>query len=264
MSGRRWRLGLVAALAGALAACGGGTPGAPGAAPTGVGAPLPDASAAPTMAGIYRSEKLPAADAAGLVLTLQLNEDGSAVMNSAYEGKGLSIDHGTWHQAGGTVEVAFANGQGTPTAETMKFGVRDGALVAEGMTDAAGQPAILAPIPAGDAAAPAGESGTQAAGTYTAALPAADAAARKVTIALAPDGTAQMSTETIGKGTSAESGTWRQDGVTVAVTLDQADGAALPTPAMLLFELTGGNLRNTDWDHAVYGDDGLGTLLRQP
>jgi hypothetical protein len=123
-------------------------------------------------------------------------------------------------------------------------------------------PAAATDLPA-SGAAPA-ESGTQAAGTYTAALLAADAEARKITVALAPDGTAALSTEFVGKGTFVEKGTWTQDGLTVNVVFTEQDGQTLAAPETFVFELQGGNLANTAWDQAAYGEGGLGTLLKQP
>lgn len=141
-------------------------------------------------------------------------------------------------------------GDAAPTTEpTAAEATSASPVVATTVPGASGQPA---------------ESGTQAVGTYTAALPAADAEARKITVALAPDGTAALSTEFIGKGTFVEKGTWTQDGITVTVVFTEQDGQTLAAPETFVFELQGGNLANTSWDQAAYGDGGLGTLLKQP
>ncbi len=124
-------------------------------------------------------------------------------------------------------------------------------------------PATIAPVaPATNA--PAAPASGDAAGSYAAALPAADAEARLLTLTLAADGSARLITGYVGKGTVVESGSWQQDGARVAVTLDVRDDTALEDPVLLAFEMTDGNLVNTEWEETDYGADGMGTLLRQP
>lgn len=103
-----------------------------------------------------------------------------------------------------------------------------------------------------------------ATGSYAAALPAADAEARLLTLSLADDGTASLITGYLGQGTVVESGSWVQVGTTVTVTLDVKDGTAVEDAAVLTFEVAEGNLVNTGWDDDEYGATGMGTLLRQP
>ena len=104
-----------------------------------------------------------------------------------------------------------------------------------------------------------------AAGTYTAALPAADAAARKIALTLAPDGTATLATAFVGKGGAmTETGTWLQHEGMVNVALTHRDGTPTAARTEFVFDLKNGNLVSSDWDRTLYGETGLGTLLKQP
>lgn len=93
-------------------------------------------------------------------------------------------------------------------------------------------------------------------GSYSGILPAADAPGRIVTLELARDGSATMTTQFIGKGgPSVESGTWSEQDNTADVTLTQKDGAAQDN--RITWTLQGTNLVATKFDPAQYGTAGL-------
>jgi hypothetical protein len=130
------------------------------------------------------------------------------------------------------------------------------------------------PAPSGGATAAAARSmpgavtppalGGPAAGSYAAALPAADAGVRLLTLVLAEDATATLTTVVLGQGTVLESGKWSQEGDSVTVTLTESDGVVAADPTTFEFALEDGNLVNKVWSQELYGEMGLGTLLRQP
>lgn len=93
-------------------------------------------------------------------------------------------------------------------------------------------------------------------GTYSGVLPAADSAARIVTLDLALDGTATMTTQFIGKSTpSIESGTWVGTNDTADATFTQIDGQ--PEDNRISWKLQGNGLVTTAYDKAQYGTAGL-------
>lgn len=93
-------------------------------------------------------------------------------------------------------------------------------------------------------------------GSFSGILPAADAIGRVVTLDLAIDGTATMTTQFIGKGEqSIESGTWVADGDNAVVTFTQKDGQ--PEDNRITWTLQGHTLVTTAYDKAQYGEAGL-------
>lgn len=93
-------------------------------------------------------------------------------------------------------------------------------------------------------------------GTFSGILPAADAIGRVVTLDLALDGTAIMTTQFIGKGNPVvESGTWVGDGDKAVVTFTQIDGQ--PQDNRITWTLQGSTLVTTEYDQAQYGSTGL-------
>lgn len=128
----------------------------------------------------------------------------------------------------------------------------------------AGAAAQPTPAPQGTAAAPAAteipvvpvEPNSKLVGTYSGILPAADAIGRVVTLDLALDGSATMTTQFIGKGSPVvESGTWVADGDNAAVTFTQRDGQ--PQDNRITWTLQGSTLVTTAYDQAQYGTAGL-------
>lgn len=97
---------------------------------------------------------------------------------------------------------------------------------------------------------------TKLVGSYSGILPAADAAGRIVTLELALDGTATMTTQFIGKGDPVvERGTWVVDGDNAVVIFTQANGQ--PEDNRITWTLQGANLVTTEYDQAQYGSAGL-------
>lgn len=99
-------------------------------------------------------------------------------------------------------------------------------------------------------------SDSQLVGSYSGILPAADAIGRVVTLELAIDGSATMTTQFIGKdGVFVESGTWVGEGDTAAVTFTQRDGQ--PQDNRITWTLQGSTLVSSEYDQSQYGSAGL-------
>jgi hypothetical protein len=97
-------------------------------------------------------------------------------------------------------------------------------------------------------------------GTYEAKLPAASGGGeRHVSVTLDPSGSAALSTAFSGRPSrSLVQGTWTQgEGVVVIVTLKG------PRPEQIIFQHAGDELIARDWDRAVWGEAGPGTLRRR-
>lgn len=93
-------------------------------------------------------------------------------------------------------------------------------------------------------------------GTYSGILPAADAIGRVVTLDLAVDGTASMTTHFIGKGAPIlENGTWVASGDNARATFTQINGQ--PQDNRITWKLQGDNLVPVEHDQAQYGASGL-------
>lgn len=93
-------------------------------------------------------------------------------------------------------------------------------------------------------------------GSYSGILPAADAVGRVVTLDLALDGTATMTTQFIGKGDLiVETGTWVGEGDNAQVTFNQNNGQ--PQDNRITWTLQGTNLVTTEYDQQQYGTAGL-------
>lgn len=93
-------------------------------------------------------------------------------------------------------------------------------------------------------------------GKYQGNLPAADAAGRVISLSLNPDGTAQFTTQFIGKGEPViEQGRWYNKGNELTVELFKSDGR--PSQFPLVWTLSGKSLIPKSWDHELYGSIGL-------
>lgn len=93
-------------------------------------------------------------------------------------------------------------------------------------------------------------------GTYSGILPAADAAGRVVTLDLALDGSATLTSQLIGKGSpSVETGTWVEKSNNAVVTFTQLDGTAEDNRITWTFQ--DGKLATTVYDQSKYGTAGL-------
>jgi hypothetical protein len=97
-------------------------------------------------------------------------------------------------------------------------------------------------------------------GTYEAKLPAASGGGeRHISVTLDPSGAAAVSTAFSGRPSrSLVQGTWAQkEGGVVIVTLKG------PRAEQIVFQHAGDELIARDWDRAVWGEAGPGTLRRR-
>ena len=92
-------------------------------------------------------------------------------------------------------------------------------------------------------------------GTYEAVLPAANGGGeRHVRVTLKPDGAAAVSSAFSGRASRfLAEGTWTREGSRINVKLDGSD---------LAFRHGGERLIATEWDGAVWGEEGPGVLWR--
>lgn len=83
-------------------------------------------------------------------------------------------------------------------------------------------------------------------GTYKATLPAADASALEMTLALNADKTCTLSSLYVGKSDkpSVDKGQWSSSGNSITIDMTPADGEA---PYQITFELKDGELVPTKW-----------------
>jgi len=96
-------------------------------------------------------------------------------------------------------------------------------------------------------------------GKYQGNLPAADAAGRVINLSLNPVGTAQLTTQFIGKGEPViEQGRWYSTGNELTVDLFKSDGR--PSQSPLVWTLSGKSLIPKSWDRNLYGSMGLPLL----
>ncbi len=83
--------------------------------------------------GTWRSDTLPAADAAGRLYELRIAENGRADWDATYLGKGTIVHRGTWDGADTLVRVVVRK-DGVGERASLLFVMRDGALVLRGDT----------------------------------------------------------------------------------------------------------------------------------
>lgn len=80
-------------------------------------------------AGVYHA-RLPAADAAGRIVTLWLEPAGTAVLETVYVGKGQApVEHGRWSVRDDQVTVVLLDHDDRPTGETLVFTTVENRLV---------------------------------------------------------------------------------------------------------------------------------------
>lgn len=104
--------------------------------------------------------------------------------------------------------------------------------------------------------------GGPVAGQWVGELPAADADARRFTLALGADYTAVLRTEFVGKGVVTEKGTWSADGKAVTVMLTDHDGRMINT--FLAYDLLAGQLvPAAGWDSTLWGTVGPPRLVKR-
>ena len=219
------------------------------------------AEGSPTIPGIYSSDLLPAADSPGLVITLALFDNGAAQSTSDYlNAEAPIVEVGTWtDNADGTVTLEIT---GTPDEEyadpaTMTL------TVAEGQLDADGIVFTLLPV----AQLPDEEvstAGEPVAYYKSDTLPAASSPGRVVELVLLDDGTAAMRTDYLNdEAPIVEVGVWEEAEDTVTVTLTGTPDQEYDAPVIIVFAVEDDQLVATEYDAALFGEEGL-TLLAQP
>jgi hypothetical protein len=78
--------------------------------------------------GTWRSDTLPAADAAGRLYELRIAPSGRADWDATYLGKGTIVERGTWDGADSLVRVVVRR-DGVGARSSLLFVMRDSALV---------------------------------------------------------------------------------------------------------------------------------------
>jgi heat shock protein HslJ/uncharacterized lipoprotein NlpE involved in copper resistance len=101
-------------------------------------------------------------------------------------------------------------------------------------------------------------------GTYVASLPAASSPGRAITLTVAADGAATMTTDyQNGEAPLVELGNWVDNGDgTATVTLTGQESSTYEVPVEIVFALDAGTLTATTYDQTLYGTEGL-TLEKQ-
>jgi hypothetical protein len=94
----------------------------------------------------------------------------------------------------------------------------------------------------------------------TAEIPATDASKRKITLQLAPDGNAQMTTEYVGRGTGMDVGWWSVRSDTLAVQFATIDGKASGTTST--WTVSGMNLTPLVYNAEEWGHSGVDFQMR--
>lgn len=271
-AGRQARARWVAWLAAILIALGGGFPAVPA-----LAAPVVQTADA-SIAGTYQSDVLPAPDSTGLVVSLTLDEDGSAELMSDYlNDEAPIVEVGEWAQnADGTVTLTV-----TGTAEQeysqpieLTFQVDEaGALVIPGEPNGPFGEDGLVLAPTELPVATAEEGATTEAPVVDLAglpdnalvyrsevLPSASTSGLQITLILFADGTLEMVSDYQEPGQVVlELGTWAAaDDGTVIVTLTGQLDRNYEAPVELAFTTTDdGALSLVDEDGLLFGEDGL-------
>ncbi|MFN2169500.1 MAG: copper resistance protein NlpE N-terminal domain-containing protein, partial [Anaerolineae bacterium] len=96
-------------------------------------------------------------------------------------------------------------------------------------------------------------------GTYQTMLPAADSPGRQITLVLADDNSAQMTTDYMnGEAPIVQTGTWEaNDDGTATMTLTAQDGNPYDEPQVITFSMDGDQLDAIVYDRSAYGEEGL-------
>ena len=101
---------------------------------------------------------------------------------------------------------------------------------------------------------------TDVSGYYQGHAPASDAARRVYTLNLAPDGTAMLTTQYIGKDNVTQHGRWAQSGSQIVLTFDSMGPSGPPRP--ITFRRRGHELSPIHWDPNEWGRAGPPILHR--
>ncbi len=223
-------------------------------------------AAAPVIPGIYTSGLLPAADSPGLVITLAIFDNGAAQSTSDYlNTEAPIVEVGTWtDNADGTITLEIT---GTPAEEyaepaTMTLTVAEGQLDADGVVFTlllVSEPSV-SEVP-GDEQSAAGE---PVAYYKSDTLPAASSPGRVIELVLLDDGSAAMRTDYLNdEAPLVEVGVWEEGADIVTVTLTGSRDQEYDAPVVIVFAVEDDQLVATEYDAALFGEEGL-TLLAQP
>lgn len=233
------------------------------------------------IAGTYNSNVLPAADTAGIVMTLSLWENGNAQMVSNYlNGKLPIVEIGTWTDNGdetvtfvisGTVDATKDDGSikeyNKPSEMTFNVAIDElysgnlslYKLANEVMDNGSSDSSTGADNSAGSDAS-ASDSATTSVIYVSGKLSTAPTPDMQVTLELVDDGSLVMTTDYADGGDPlVEIGTWEQDqkdgSITVTVTGTEEEDYV--DPIVVVFTEDNGKLVATDYDKEIFGTDGL-------
>ena len=117
---------------------------------------------------------------------------------------------------------------------------------------AAAQPAVAAPAPV---AAPTVK---EPQGSYLTLRPAADGGLTTMALQLKPEGAAELTSSYTDQAPVVQTGTWQANGnATLTVTLTKVDGKEMAKPTVVKFKREGSYLNATEYDKAIFGEQGL-------
>lgn len=216
---------------------------------------IPAATAVPgrELAGIYTTVG-PAADASALVETLALGGDGQARYVMNYVGKAEIDSKGTWKQEGETVIVSLYEQGGKPVQQTMTFNVKDGNLVAVEPPNATY--AKTAPDVAFYS------------GLYTSGRKNADGSETLNSLALLPNGQAQMTLSSTSNPFILQTGTWsvgkNPDTGSTQITVKLTKQGDETIDETYIFQADGEVLRGTEYNSDKWGTDLTFTKYHAP
>jgi hypothetical protein len=97
-------------------------------------------------------------------------------------------------------------------------------------------------------------------GVYKQTTPAGAGLEHIYTLELRPDSTCAFSSTYVKKGTVVERGTWTNEGRLVTIALVQRK-TNLP-PDVIQFKWRGTKLVSSKWDESLYGEEGVGPLIK--
>lgn len=216
---------------------------------------IPAVTAVPgrELAGIYTTVG-PAADASALVETLVLGGDGQVRYTLDYIGKASIDAKGTWSQQGETVTVKLYEQAGKATDQSMTFTVRDGNLVATtppNATYAKTSPTVAF-----------------YSGLYTANRSTQDGSETLTSLALLPNGAAQLTLTSTANPFILQEGTWtagtNADTNTPSITVNLTKQGDQTINDTFVFQVDGERLRGTQYNSDKWGADLTFTKFNAP
>ncbi len=207
---------------------------------------------------VFVSELLPAASSPGRLITLTLDPDATATLSSNYlNGEAPIVEVGTWAtDESGALLVSLSGTADVDYDAPVEFTfaqAEDGSLTATSWDESRYGSEGLALAPAQN---------LEIAGAYVSdTLPAASSPGREITLELAPDGTAALSTDFLNdEEPIVEIGSWSADAETgeVSVSLTGRADSVYEAPIEWTFAMgEEGGLTATAWDETLFGSEGL-------